>query len=194
MMTAPKTQTQALYAIGSACLDVDALTGLLDRPRHKVAKALNRLIERGLVERRKEGCFATSAQGQALIAANAEVPNGAPTTDLKPRRPYRNTLRQRAWTAMRIQRCFTVGEIAMLADRGQKDPEKDLLKWFNAMEAAGYLTRSARRVPGHASTSNGFVRFSLMKNTGVKAPVHSVRHGLLRDPNTGEDSPCRRPA
>lgn len=186
-------QTQVLYAVGAACLSVGNLVDGLGRPHRSIAAALQRLVARGLVERREAGCFTASAAGKVLIDAGAEIPNGAPGTAQAPRAVVRGTFRQRAWRAICTQQgCFTIPAIAMLAARGEVDPESDLRKWFGALEAAGYLQRQAQREPGTAPSSNGCLRFRLVKNTGFDAPVHSIRHGLVRDPNTGEDIPCRK--
>lgn len=192
-MTMKSTQTQVLYAVGSACLAIDTLATGLDRPRHKIAKALMRLIQRGLIERKEEGCFTASAAGLEFIATGAEIPNGAPTTEVACRKPMRGTLRQRAWQAMKVQSGnFTLRTIAMLAAREEINPERDLHKWFRALEAAGYLQRQPRREAGTSPTSNGLLRFSLLRKTGDIAPIHSIAHGCIRDLNTGEDIPCKK--
>ncbi|GLS86655.1 hypothetical protein GCM10010873_16290 [Cypionkella aquatica] len=192
-MVEASTQTQVLYGVGSACLSIDALAATIERPRYKIAKALHRLINRGLIERREEGCFTATAAGQAFIAGGAEIPNGAPTAEAACRKPVRGTLRQRAWQAMRVQSCsFTIRKIAMLAARDEVNAEQDLHKWYRALEAAGYLQRQPRREAGTATTSNGLLRFTLLRNTGNIAPVHSIKYGCIRDPNTGEDTPCTK--
>jgi hypothetical protein len=184
------TQTKVLYMVAVACVTVDAIAAFLERPRHKITSALTRLIARGLVDRREEGCFAASEAGAIIVAHGAAVSNGAPDTRAAARRPMRGTLRQRAWNVMRIQRIFTIRGLAMVASRGNGDPEKNLQKWFLGLERAGYLDRMPQREATGVPGSNGLVRYRLKRDTGPASPVLSETHGCIRDPNTGEDMPC----
>ncbi len=188
------TQTKVLYMVAVACVSVDAIAGFLERPRHKITGALSRLIARGLVDRREEGCFAASKAGAIIVAHGAEVPNGAPGTKAQARKRVRGTLRQRAWNVMRIQRVFTIRDVAMIASRGEGDPERNLQKWFLGLERAGYLGRMPRRQATGVPGSNGLVRYILQRDTGPASPLLSDTHGCIRDPNTGEDVACPKPA
>lgn len=184
-------QTVVLYAAQTACLDVDAFVDATGLPRAKISKALARLIERGLMERREQGCFAATLTGLQMVAEQAEVSRGAPKQD-KPRRPIRGTLRQRAWNVMRIQSPFSVRSVAMVAVKSEVNAESDLRKWFRALELAGYLQRQVRREAGTAPSSNGFVRYSLIRSTGMIAPIWSIERGCVRDLNLGKDFPCQK--
>jgi hypothetical protein len=186
------TQTQVLYLVGNACLTIDVLASQLDLPRYKVAKAVARLSQRNLLARVEEGCFSATEAGLAMIANGDAVSNGAPSTAVAARKPFRGTLRQRAWNVMRIQPSFTIRHIAMVASAGTGNPEKNLQKWFLGLERAGYLSRLGQRQPGDRPGSNGCVRYRLARDTGPHAPVLSDVHGLIRDPNSGKDFPCNR--
>lgn len=188
------TQTKVLYQVGTACLTIEKLAGSLNLPHHKVAKAIARLNQRGLLDRLEAGCFAATADGLAMIAEGEAVSNGAPTTADTARKPFSGTLRQRAWNVMRIQPSFTIRHIAMVASKGTGNPEKNLQKWFLGLERARYLARLGRREPGDRPGSNGCVRYRLVNDTGPFAPVLSETHCLIRDPNSGKDTPCSKHA
>ena len=183
-------QTEIIKAITAACLSADTLATAVGQPPSKVGRALSGLVLRGMAERREKGCFAATAFGLEHVAEHGFVARGAPKTKKSSRAAVRGTLRQRAWNVMRIQSPFTVRAIAALAAKDNPDAEHSLHKWFSALEVAGYLQREPRREAPQKPGSNGLLRYRLVKNTGMTAPVHSVEHGCIRDLNTGKDTPC----
>lgn len=145
------------------------------------------LRKHGLVRKTEQGCYKLTTAGRAAIAEGARLrsgPKGARTGHLV----REGTLRSRAWLAMRISRKFSIDDIVMLAIRGgERDIHSNLGKYCRTLARAGYLRPLPTREAGTALTSNGFVRYLLLKNTGPKAPVWKQSRGTLYDPNTEEE-------
>ncbi len=92
---------------------------------------------------------------------------------------------------MRIRRRFTIGDVVADAARDdEKNAHNNATRYIGALRRAGYVRALPKRRPGSAPSSNGFKVFSLMKNTGPRAPVWLRAKKLLHDFNTGEDVPC----
>lgn len=185
-------QTEIIKAIMSTCLNADALISALGQSRYKVARALSGLVDRGLAERREKGCFAATKLGIELLAEHGFLPVGAPISKGKSPIRRRGTVRQRAWNVMRIQAPFTIQGVTALASKNEEDRAQSLPEWFLALERAGYIRREVRREPHGRFGGHGLVRYRLIKDTGMLAPVHSAKYGCIRDPNTGEDTPCQK--
>ncbi|MCT4654388.1 MAG: hypothetical protein N4A65_01125 [Cohaesibacter sp.] len=178
-----------------ACRTIDQLDASMDHGRKEIVKATGRLIHRGLVERVEIGCYQLSNAGKDLAASGEEIKPGPFRTDRGKCRKPRDTMRQRAWQAMRMSGSFTIGDIAMAA-AGPNDarPEGNLQKYFRALRHAGYLIELPVRAQGTALTSNGFKRFRLLKDTGLIAPIYRANKGAIFDHNlgdSGEEIPCR---
>lgn len=169
-----------------------ALAEHLQLQRRQVADAVSKLARRGYVSRPATGsCMITDAGRQALDAG-VRITSG-PTGPTGARRLLRDTFRQRAWTAMRVRRVFTIGEIVADAARHDAEAERDnARRYIAALRDAGYLAEIPRRISGTALTSNGYKQFRLLRNTGPRAPVVSIERGCVHDPNSGEDIPCPR--
>jgi len=60
------------------------------------------------------------------------------------------------------------------------------------LRRAGYLREAPTRVRGTAVTSNGFKKFTLVRNTGPIAPVWSDARKCLHDFNLEADMTCPR--
>lgn len=191
-MKEAKVQTEIFAATRFACLSVEELTINLEYTRRVLVRSLAGMVLRGIVERREKGCYAATKFGLDLLEKHGFIPFGSPTTKKASRAAVRGTLRQRAWNVMRIQSPFTVRGVAALASKERSGAEHSLYKWFSALEAAGYIQREARRDTSNDHTGNGLLRFRLVQNTGMIAPIHSVEHGCIRDPNTGKDAPCTK--
>ena len=94
------------------------------------------------------------------------------------RRP--DSLRARAWRAMRIKRKFSVPELCgMLCDGTATDPEDNLEQYVLPLMQAGYLAA----LP---CAADGTPRYLLVKDTGLLAPSWNKQRRCLSDPNTGE--------
>lgn len=188
-------QEAVLAAVpAGACLTLDELAAALPAlARQTVINTACGLVRRGLLERAERGCYRLTAEGRRVTAEGAPLNCGPQGPHGKPRRPRRSTLRVRLWRAMRLARKFTVSDLLAAACRGgEAAAESNARHYLRQLEAAGYLQRLGRRVPGTAPTSNGFARWSLVRDSGPEAPVAAkARAGwVVRDPNTGQVHPC----
>lgn len=169
--------------MGGECLTTAALAEITGLEGRRVADACCRLVSRGWIVRRERGCFELSPEGRRAIANGETItsgPNG-PLTQGEPRRPRRRTIRDKIWTAMLTLRKFRIADLEMMAGASHTNA----LKYALALEKAGYLTR-LRSEPGSAETSNGFVRWLLVRPTGASAPVYRSDRGEVFDRNTSE--------
>lgn len=191
MKEAP-VQTEIIKAITSACLSADALARAVGQPPSKVGRALSGLVLRGLVERREMGCFSATKAGLELYAQHGFIPRRPPDRTSKPSSRRRGTAIQRAWNVMRIKSPFTVESVGALAANRMAQRCQSLNQWFNALERAGYLRRDKRREFSGSKRGVGRVVYWPTRDTGMLAPIHSRKLDCIRDPNTGEDTPCQR--
>lgn len=169
-----------------------ALAERLALRSRQVSDAAAKLIRRGLIERGGVGNYRITDAGRQAIADGLRITSG-PTGRTGARRLLRDTFRQRAWSAMRVRRVFSIGEIVADAARTDTEAERDnARRYIAALRAAGYVSELPRRKSGTALTSNGFKEFRLLRNTGPRAPVVSDERGSVHDPNTGVDVPCDR--
>lgn len=173
-----------------ACLTVNQLAEDLDLTNRQVADAAACLHRRGYLERMAIGCYQLTEVGIVAGQAGETITSG-PKGPHAGARSVRNTLRERAWRAMRIRKRFTVADL--VADAGtakDANPTGNLQRYLQFLRAAGYVKDLPRRSSGTALTSNGFKRWMLIRDTGPRAPsVRSKKHAI-HDFNTGEDVPC----
>lgn len=191
MTLAPIKQEAIVRAIGPAqCLTTAEIAAAIGRPNKQVATACSKLVTGAVIERVEVGCFRLTPLGRDVVSGARDLPRGCPQgphTGPKARPP--DSLRQRAWAAMRLTRRFTAGEIATLAGAAaDKSPETHLVSWFGMLVRAGYLAVLPRRVPGTAPTSNGHKCWTLLRDTGEIAPRVRL-NGTYYDYNTGEGEP-----
>lgn len=183
-------QTRLLRLVGDACLTLDDLAEQSGHTRHQVSAAMAKLVARGLVARVERGCFEVTAEGRTALQLGRVIKSGPRGAHTGRRSAVRDTLRQRAWNAMRMSRRFTIRDIAMVATRsGEGDPVENVSRFVRDLQRAGYVQRVGTE-EGTAPTSNGFARFALVRDTGHRVPVYSAKHRAIRDFNTGEDVPC----
>lgn len=95
-------------------------------------------------------------------------------------------LRQRAWWILRNRKETTLeGLLNTLNDGQQKDAASNLGKYLRALERAGILKRAAQRVPGATLTSNGHIRYQLVIDCGMDAPLWRASRKEVFAPSTG---------
>lgn len=189
--------TQTLGAAATALLQA-LKVGPLTRPQvieqlrisHRQATnaALN-LLRRGYLTVGEGVRYQLTEAGFAAADAG-EIIRGGPKGQVK---LVKDTLRARAWTAMRARRTFTIGEIVMdavSAEGGQ--PKDNVARYISRLQGAGYVAEWHGRQPGTAVGSNGFKRFTLKRNTGPKAPVFRAEGVSIFDPNLGEEVSCSK--
>lgn len=177
-------QNRVLYAIGDACLTLPELSDRLVLDRSSVGQAAALLIQRGYIERIERGCFQATAEGADAIRQGVRIESGVTGPDRATRPPKRNSIRQRAWNAMKIARTFTINDIvAAVARPTDGDVTENLRRYFCGLTKGGYLTKETRRRAGTAPSSNGYLVYRLERNTGLLAPVISQKHGTIVDFN-----------
>lgn len=173
-------------AIGTCDIPLDTLSGKLPLSRSDVMIASSRLLRRGFIERREAGMYRLSEAGQKLLAEGAPLSRMTvqPRTSLL----LRDTLQQRAWTAMRLTRRFSVGDIVVLACRNN-DPNavSNLQRFFRQLASAGYLAELPSKIKTDGA---GRKQWVLMRDTGEAVPTWSNAKGGWTDQNTREVFPC----
>lgn len=164
-----------------ACLTTAAMVEATSIDRRQVADACCRLVRRGLVDRRERGCFELSTAGRDALEQGLDIRSGpsAPLTAIVPRRPRRETDRDRLWRCIRMLRKFSLEELCSRAECSDANARK----YIGALHAAGYLS-ALRREPGFAPTSNGFCRWALTEDPGVEAPIFRPQTREVWDPNS----------
>lgn len=194
-MTAPgEIPTKILNHLSDGtCQTIDAIEVSLGLTRRQVSDGAAKLIMRGLVERIEAGCYQLTAAGVAAKEQGVEIKSGPWRKDTaRVRNPVRDTFRQRIWNAIRMSRSFTIGDLVIVAGRGEKDPENNAAWYVRHLRAAGYLAELPVRQKGTRLTSAGFKRWRLLEDTGPKAPVYQPKRKVVHDYNTGKDIPCAR--
>lgn len=184
-------QIAVLGAIGRGCFSIDEIAAHLPMTHRKVAKAAGKLISRRLVERLERGQYRLTKAGADFLEEGSALVSGprGPHTG-QPRK--HNTFRQRAWTAMRLMRRFSIPDIVMRAAReGDADPAANTRRWLLFLVAAGYVVELPVRADDGVPTSNGLKVFRLLRDTGPLAPAHR-KGGDLYDHNLREVVPCPR--
>lgn len=183
------TAQKILQAIASlplsGCVDIDDIVCLTGMERKQIARACDVLVERELVVRIKPGCYHCLPAGVVLIETGGAVKSG-PQGETAAKR-HTGTLRVKAWRAMRQRKKFSLKDIIVLVANGdERDIAGNVGKYLRALERTGYLTRMPRREPGLATTSNGHLRYLLVRDSGPLAPVSRTGKATVYDPNTEE--------
>lgn len=185
---APTALLQRLSA--GLCLTIDQLVVDLDLTRRQVSNAASILLRRGYLERMAVGCYQLTEAGSAAAVAGEIItsgPNGPRGKALQ----VKNTLRERAWRAMRVRRRFTVPDlVADAAAAGDTQPTQNIQRYLGDLQKVGYVVELPRRAAGAALTSNGFKRWMIARDTGPRAPVALSKVKGIHDFNTGEDVLC----
>lgn len=175
---------------GGLCLTIDQLVTDLDLTPRQVSDAASKLHRRDFLERMAVGCYQLTPAGLAAAAAGEVIKSGpkGPRDKVK---ECKNSLRQRAWTAMRGRRIFTVPDLIMDAATPEDlNPADNLQRYLRSLASVGYVSASPHRVPGTAPGSNGHKRFLLNCNTGMRAPTVLSKAKGIHDFNIGKDVTC----
>lgn len=181
-------QTMLLHHLGATCKTITVLSEDLNLNRRQISDAARGLIRKGYLERVELGCFQLTGDGQAAANRGEQITSGPNAGFKVPRRALPNTLRQRAWNAMRIQRRFTVHDILTAATTGDEvRAQNNLQRYFKALCDGGVLRRLPKRQAGSAPTSNGFAQYTLVRDLGRIAPSYRAKAGSLVDHNTGAE-------
>ncbi len=166
------------------------LSDALNASRRQVSDAAALLARRELLCRPATGVYQLTKAGHSAAVEGISLTSGPKAPHGKVH-VHQDTFRERAWRSMRIRRRFTIGDVVADAAReSEKDAHNNAARYVGILRKAGYLRELPRRWPGTAPGSNGFKVFSLIQNTGPRAPVWRQARSVLHDFNTGEDVPC----
>lgn len=189
--TAANALLEALADRREHCLG--QLTAHLAMNRRQVSRAAGILAGRRLIERSAGGCYRLNDAGQLALDSGVRITSGPPGPTNALLR-YNGTFRARAWKAMHVRRCFTIGEVLSDAQRdNERDMRRNLQKFVSLLSQAGYVTALPRRAPGVAATSPGHKRYLLKRYTGPLVPIWRESRRTFFDQNTGEEVACRTP-
>ncbi len=189
MLPANATHQIALMgALGSAPVSLDALAQRLPMNRAAIIAAAGRLVARGLVNRDEWGVYALSDEGLTALRDGLKI-GGDPARRRK-EPVYSDSLRQRAWKAMRLTKRFTAGEVASLARQDERDAEDSIRRFCSALCRAGYLVELPARTSPDRPGSNGRKVWRLVRDTGDLAPRYMAATRSFADRNTREVFPC----
>ena len=172
---------------------IDELSGASGISRHETIKAAGYLINRGYLLRLENGVFTLTKEGVQAQADGIVIRSGPMGPDTgKGRKPFKGTLRQRAWSAMRVMSVFSTADLTAVAcdDPSEKD-HANLRRYCRALTGAGILMDMPTRASGAAETSNGFKRYRLFNDTGEIAPTYRNTKKEVFDHNTREVFPCQ---
>lgn len=171
------------------CVTYKRLIELTGMEYRQVQNASEVLERNGFVTRSAPGCLSVTQEGLTAMASGKTIRSGPNKPKVRTRRA-KASRRIDAWRAIRMRKgaAFTLADIIGLISRGtEKNILANIGKYISALESAGYLVKMAKRLPGTALTSNGFVRWRLIKDTGPDAPIWRMGNGMIYDPNNGEE-------
>lgn len=167
----------------------------LKRSRRQISKAAAQLAKRGWITRDSQGAgvYEISAEGKAALEDGQKITTG-PAGGPRKITTFKNTLRGRAWLAMKARRRFTVGDIVIDASTSAAESHLDranIARYIKRLSQAGYVAELPRRQRGTAQSSPGFKVFILRRDTGRLPPIYRESLDALYDPNTGQEVPCQ---
>ena len=174
-------------------LGVDELSEASGISRHETIKTAGYLINRGYVDRTELGVFTLTEKGLSARQDGVEIRSGpmGPDTGIG-RKPFKDTLRQKAWTAMRVMGVFSTSEIVAIAcDDPSEQDHANLRRYCKGLRGAKFLLDMPTRERGAAETSNGFKRYRLFNDTGEIAPTYRSGKKEVFDHNTREVFKCQ---
>jgi len=166
-----------LYALPASSVSLDDLIEPTEIGRNQVAKAMGRLVMRGLAVRLDRGSYQITPDGMEFHEGGQPIASSHihPLTGTRDANG-KLSLRQRAWAVMRMGEAFDVDALASVASNDDdKRPRINLRRYVKALLQAGYIDKlpTQRRVSG--AGKKGFQRYRLARNTGEIAPVYKWR-------------------
>ena len=182
-----------LTAIGKAtpaeCITEARLVDLTGFDPRSIENCCMKLRRHGLLTKTDRGCHKLTPSGRAAAAEGVKLRSG-PQGPRNGRVVRLGTVRDRAWHAMRIKRKFCIDDLVMLVAEGsERDIESNIGKYVHALARAGYVRQLRVREAGLSLTSNGCVRWLLLRDSGPKPPIWRVGRNTVYDPNNEEDIP-----
>ncbi|MGD9539055.1 MAG: type IV toxin-antitoxin system AbiEi family antitoxin domain-containing protein [Alphaproteobacteria bacterium] len=168
------------------CVTTAEVASATGWPRRMVVRRIDVLRQRGYVIRVHEGCYRLTEAGRRARDAMTPITSGPRGRHTGARKVGADSIAAQVWRCLRAKRAATVPDILAVITTEAKEPARVIRLYLNALQAADYVGRAVKREAGIAPTSNGFVRWLLLRDTGPEAPVLNVTVGELRDPNTHE--------
>ncbi len=169
-----------LSALADGPMLTRQLAASLGGQANSLRRCLRSLASKGLVAS-AEGTHQITDKGRQFLVEGREITSGPCGGDAPSRRGL--PLRQKAWRAMGMRDGFGLDDLlTMLCDGGEKDAARNLGRYLEALEGAGYLMVLPRRGEGGAK------RWYLHRemNTGPEAPAFNTRTRRVTDCNTGQ--------
>lgn len=193
MTNSAKTQN-ALFAVFEAgeVFPVDVLSERSGISHHETIKTAGYLVNRSYISRLENGVFALTELGIDAQTKGVVIKSGPMGPDTgKGRVPFKNTIRQRAWSAMRIMMTFSIADlVAVAADDPLPQDHVNVRRYCLALCKARILMEMPTRARGSAETSNGFKRYRLFDDLGEIAPTYRGSKDEVFDHNSREVIPC----
>lgn len=187
------TAEQLLTAVGRAslreCITEARMAEITGLTPLQVEHAALKLRKHGFLRKTGQGCHKLTAAGRAALAEGRKVRSGprGPETGHRRRDPG---LRQRVWNALRSGKKLTIDDIIMrVCEGGERDPRSNIRKYLVALARVGYVRQMPVREAALNPTSNGCVRWWLVRDTGLQAPVARPSRAALWDANIEEQIP-----
>jgi len=182
-----------LKAIGEAapsdCITEKRMAELTGFGEKAVADSCLLLRKRGLLVKTDRGCHKLTAAGRAANEEGVKLHSG-PNGKHNGRYVRRNSLRERAWRAIRIKVKFAIDDLAMLAaEGGERDIKSNLGKYLRALARAGYVRQLPVRELPLSLSGPGCVRYVLLRDTGPKPPVWRLDSKEIWDQNLEQTFP-----
>ncbi|MBF0187907.1 MAG: hypothetical protein HQL50_08265 [Magnetococcales bacterium] len=193
MSSAPTQQTVLNAFSQRKRQSLDELDQALTVRRREIVKAAGSLIKRGLLKREARGVYRLTRSGSESLKSGTALRSG-PTGPRSTPTKRRQTLRQRVWRGLRWRgqqnKKSTIRDLVGVAETGkEKGAQKNAERYLRALERAGYLTKMRIREQGHALTSNGFIRYRLVVDTGREAPTVRQGRQAVFDHNINREIP-----
>lgn len=181
----------ALFEAGEP-LALDVLSEHSGIRYHETIKTAGYLVNRGYLARLENGVFALTFNGAEARKKGVVIKSGPMGPDTgKGRVPFKNTIRQRAWSAMRIMVVFSITDlVAVASDDPTEQDHVNIRRYCLALCKAQILMEMPTRQRGAAETSNGFKRYRLFDDLGEIAPTYRGSKSEVFDHNSREVMPC----
>ena len=168
------------------CVTEESLINATGYTLKQVQESCLLLRRRGLLTKTDRGCHKLTKAGRTALGEGVKLHSG-PNEKHCGRYVRSGSLRERAWSAMRIKRRFTIDDLVMLVVKGgERDVKSNLGKYLRALARAGFVRQLPIRETPRTLSGPGCIRYALLRDSGPKPPVWRLAYGEVWDPNTEE--------
>ncbi len=187
----PWTTENLLQAVAqsapSECITEARMVEISGLSAKQIENTAANLRRHGFLTRTGQGCHKLTTAGRDALSAGVRLRSGPKGKETGHRRRDPG-LRQRVWNALRTGKKLTIDDILMRVVEGtERDAYSNVRKYIRALARAGYVRDMPVREPKLNLTSNGCVRWLLVSDTGMEAPVWRVSRDTIWDPNLEEE-------